>query len=382
MKKTDWNAVRRLFPALKRYTFVNAAGGAPIARPVAEAGALYYKEALEHGDAYWEKWLERMEAARAGLADFIGASPKEVGFTLNTSHGMSLVAGALKGRGTVLTMRDEFPSSTLAWLNAGFKVKFLEPKDARYSLADIEKNLAGVKILVTSYVQYRTGFRQDLEALGKLCRRRGVIFVVNATQALGAMPVDVKKASIDFMVFSCFKWTMAGYGAAGLYASKKYLPSIKFPEAGWRSVAAPEKMDNLARRMKPEASAVEAGCLHFPNIFALGASLKFLSGLGVENIQARIFELNDYLVESLDRIGAATATPLERECRSGITIIKAKDPAAAVTRLGKMGIMTSARGEGIRISLHFYNDRADIDRLIAGLRKLPGFQDRGPLTAS
>jgi selenocysteine lyase/cysteine desulfurase len=172
------------------------------------------------------------------------------------------------------------------------------------------------------------------------------------------------------MVFSCFNWTMAGYGAAGLYASRKYLGKIKFPEAGWRSVAAPEKMDNSARLMKKEASAVEAGCLHFPCIFALGASLKLLSGLGVKNIQARIFELNDYLVENLRGIGAATATPLERGCRSGITIIRAKRPAAAVAKLAKMGIMTAARGEGIRVSLHFYNDRTDIDRLIAGLRKL------------
>lgn len=376
MKKTDWNAARRLFPALKKYTFINAAGGAPIARPVAEAGALYYKEALAHGDAYWEKWLKRQEAARAGLAAFIGASPKEVGFTLNTSHGMSLVAGALKGRGTVLTMRDEFPSSTLAWLNAGFKVKFLEPEDGKYSLEDIGRNLSGVKILVTSYVQYRTGFRQDLAALGKLCRGRGVTFVVNATQALGAMPVDVKAAKIDFMVFSCFKWTMAGYGAAGLYASQKQLQKIKFQEAGWRSVASPEKMDNQARLLKRETSAVEAGCLHFPNIFALGASLKLLSGLGVENIQARIFGLNDYLVESLDRIGARTATPLEKSCRSGITVIKCRRAPEAVAELAKAGIMTSARGAGVRISLHFYNNRQDIDRLIAGMKKLgPGYLD-------
>ena len=368
--------MRRLFPALKKYTFINAAGGAPIARPVAEAGALYYKEALAHGDAYWEKWLARQEETRAGLASFINASPKEVAFTLNTSHGMSLVAGALKGRGAVLTMRDEFPSSTLAWLNAGFNVKFLEPKDGKYRIEDIGRNLAGVKILVTSYVQYRTGFRQDLAALGRLCRSRGIIFVVNATQALGAMPVDVKAAKIDFMVFSCFKWTMAGYGAAGLYASAKYLPKVKFPEAGWRSVAAPEKMDNRARLMKREASAVEAGCLHFPNIFALGASLKFLSGLGVENIQARIFELNDYLVGRLNSIGAATSTPLERECRSGITVIKCRRAPEAVAKLAKAGIMTSARGAGVRISLHFYNNRQDIDRLIAGLKKLgPGYFD-------
>lgn len=374
MKKPDWKAARALFPSLKKYTFVNAAGGAPIARPVAAAGARYYAEALAHGDAYWEKWLERLETTRAGLARFIGAFPREVAFTLNTSHGMSLVAGALKGRGAVLTMQDEFPSSTLAWLNAGCKVKFVKPENGKYSLESIERALTkDVKILVTSYVQYRTGFRQDLEAIGRLARRRGIIFVVNATQALGAMPVDVKKAKIDFMAFSCFKWTMAGYGAAGLYASKEFLPRIRFPEAGWRSVPAPEKMDNRARLMKKEASAVETGCLHFPSIFALGASIELLSGLGVKNIQKRIFELNDYLVEGLDRLGAATATPLDRACRSGITIIKCRRPAAAVEQLAKSGIMTAARGEGIRVSLHFYNNRADLDKLLAGLKRLgPG----------
>jgi cysteine desulfurase/selenocysteine lyase len=371
MKKPDWAAARALFPALKKYTFVNAAGGAPLARPVAAAGAAYYQEALTHGDAYWEQWLARLEESRAALARLLGAAPREVAFTLNTSHGMSLVAGALRGRGSVLTMRDEFPSSTLAWLNAGFKVKFVEPRDRRYPLKNIEAALTpDIKILVTSYVQYRTGFRQDLIALGRLCRRRRIILVVNATQALGAMPVDVKKAGIDFMVFSCFKWTMAGYGAAGLYAARRWLGKLKFPEAGWRSVAVPEQMDNTARVMKAEAGAVEAGCVHFPCIFALGAAARLLAGLGVENIQRRIFELNDYLEAGLRARGLQTATPLERECRSGITIIKAKDPARAVARLEKLGIMTAARGEGIRVSLHFYNNRADLDRLLTGLGKL------------
>lgn len=371
MKRINWAAHRALFPSLKKYTFLNAAGGAPLARPVAAAGARYYAEALAHGDAYWPLWLERVEAARARLARFINADRGETAFTLNTSHGMSLVAGALKGRGTVLTMEDEFPSSTLPWLNAGFKVKFVKPEKNIYTLENISRRLTGdVKILVTSYVQYRTGFRQDLEALGKLCRKRGVIFVVNATQALGAMPVDVKKAGIDFMVFSCFKWTMAGYGAAGLYAAKRRLAGLSFPEAGWRSVAAPETMDNRAVRMKEEASSVEAGCLHFPSIFALGAALELLDGIGVKNIQRHIYGLNDYLVEGLKATGLETTTPLERRWRSGITIIKAANPAAAVEKLFAMNIVTSARGAGIRIALHFYNDRRDIDRLMAGLKKL------------
>ena len=370
MTKTNWQAYRSLFPALKKYTYINAAGGAPLARPVAAAGALYYKEALAYGEAYWDKWLERMEDTRAKLARFINASPREIGFTTNTSHGMSLIAGALGG-GAVLTMRDEFPSTTLAWLNAGYKVKFVEPENNGYTPESIARHLTpDIKVLLTSYVQYRTGFRQDLAALGKLCKKRGIIFVVNATQALGAMPLDVKKAQIDFMAFSCFKWTMAGYGAAGIFASQRMLGKVKFPQAGWRSVAAPEKMDNTAGRMKPAAAAVEAGCMHFPSIFALGAALDLLSGIGVDNIQGRIFELNDYLVEGLNKIGAITITPLERTHRSGITVIRTADADAKVEKLAKKGIMVSARGEGIRVSLHFYNNRKDLDLLLAALKNL------------
>ena len=371
MKDPDWKKARALFPALKKYVFVNASGGAPLPRPVAEAGAAYYKEALMHGDAYWPQWLERLEGSRAALARLIGAAPEEVAFTLNTSHGMSLVAGALKGRGTVLAMRDEFPSSTLPWLNAGFKLKFAEPEDGRYPVEKLAGLLTpDVKILVTSYVQYRTGFRQDLAALGRLCRRRGVAFVVNATQALGAMPVDARKAGIDFMVFSCFKWTMAGYGAAGLFAAKKWQGKVRFPEAGWRSVPVPESMDNTARVMKGEASSVEAGCVHFPCIFALGAAAKLLAGLGVANIQRRIFALNGLLEAGLDGLGLETATPLDAASRSGITIIKVKDPAGTVAALERLGIVTAARGAGVRVSLHFYNNGEDIRRLLAGLRKV------------
>ncbi len=385
MRKPDWKAARELFPALKKYTFLNAAGGAPLPRPVAEAGAAYYREALEHGDAYWERWLRRMEESRSELAGLIGASPEETAFTLNTSHGMGLVAGALKGRGGVLAMRDEFPSSTLPWLNLGYKVAFAEPRDGRYPMEVIERAIRpGTRILVSSYVQYRTGFRQDLQALGRLCRRKGLIFVVNSTQALGAMPVDVRRAGADFMVFSCFKWTMAGYGAAGLYVSKKWLGKIRFPQAGWRSVQAPEEMDNRAAAFRKAASAVEGGCAHFAPIFALGAAARLLRGLGVRNIQERILELDSYLEKRLSELGAVIATPRGGDCRSGITIIRARDPQKAVARLERMGIMTAARGGGIRVSLHFYNDETDIDRLMKGLRALePGqlrlHSETGPL---
>ena len=349
--------------------FANAAGGSPIPVPAAEAGKRFYEEALTNGDASWDAWLQRAGETRAKLAKFMNAEPKETAFVLNTSHGMNLIAGMLKGRGAVLTMRDEFPSTTYPWLHQGYKVKFAAPKNNIYSIADIEKALDGsIKILVASCVQYRTGFRQDLAELGRFCRSKGLIYVVNATQALGAMPVDVKKAGMNFMTFSCFKWTMSGYGIGGLYINKKWLGKIEFPQAGWRSVECPEDMDNARVQMRKEASAVEVGCGHFPNIFALGGALDLLDGIGIKNIQERIFSLNDLLVKKLEALGLEIVSPLEKEHRSGITVFKTAEPQKLVEQLKKRKIITAARGEGVRIALHIYNNEEDIEKLAAALK--------------
>ncbi len=195
----DWNKVREEFPVCKKYVYLNPAGGSPVSQSAASEGKRFYDEMLEFGDTYWEIWLERAENIRADLAKFIGATREEIGFTTNTSHGMNLVAQILKERGTVLTMRDEFPSTTFPWLNQKTEIKFVEPTNNGYSIDSIKKALTpDIKILITSYVQYRTGFRQDLEELGKFCKENNLIFVVNATQALGIFPVDVENATSIF----------------------------------------------------------------------------------------------------------------------------------------------------------------------------------------
>src|SRR5210317_1796521 len=103
----DWNEVRKEFPVCDKYVYLNPAGGSPMSRSASEAGQLFYKEMLEFGDTYWNKWLERTESTRSALAEFIGAGRDEIGFTTNTSHGMNLVAQMLKDRVPILTMRDE-----------------------------------------------------------------------------------------------------------------------------------------------------------------------------------------------------------------------------------------------------------------------------------
>lgn len=367
----DWGEVRGQFPITGRVAYLNAAEGSPIPKLAAQEAKRFYDEALAEGEAAWEKWLGRMEEVREKAAKLINAEKDEIAFTLNTSHGMNLIAGMLVGRGEVITMEDEFPSSTLPWLNKGFKVKFVKPRNNVYGLESIGRALSGkTKILVTSHVQYATGFKQDLAGLGRLCESRGLIYVVNATQSAGAMPIDAKEAKIDFLVFSGLKWPMAGHGIAVLYVNRKWHGKLKYPFAGWRSVKRPELMDNKNLDLKPSALALEVGCPHFPSIFALGGALDLLNAVGKDNVERRIYELGDRLAEGLRKLGLSVLSPLEREHRSGITLVKVKNPTWVVEELSRRGVVVSARGGGLRVSAHIYNDERDVDRLVEELKKL------------
>jgi cysteine desulfurase / selenocysteine lyase len=382
----DWNKVREEFPVCKKYVYLNPAGGSPVSQSAADEGKRFYDEMLEFGDTYWEKWLERTEKVRKELAGFIGADREEIGFTTNTSHGMNLVAQMLRnigegkengeGRGeektvTVLTMRDEFPSTTFPWLNQGTQIIFVEAENYGYSIENIKKAITpDVKILISSYVQYCTGFRQDLEVLGNFCKENNLIFVVNATQALGIFPVDVKKCNIDFLVFTGLKWATAGYGIGGLYVNKKWLSNDNFPFAGWRSVETPGKMDNLDLELKNEASVIESGCPHFPNIFALGGALNMFKNIGSENVMNRVLFLNHLIEEKLRTLGIELIVQKEDKHRSGILIAKIQNPKFVVEELFKKNIIVSARGEGVRISASIFNNEEDIEKLITELKNL------------
>jgi selenocysteine lyase/cysteine desulfurase len=365
----DWNIIRSYFPATKNYVYLNPAGGSPMPIQAANEGKLFYDQMLNGGDAYWDEWLEKQEIVRNKLAKFINASPEEVAFTQNTSHAMSIVAAMLGGKGDVLAMHDEFPSSTYPWLHKGYAVKFVKPENKLYTIDAIKKSLSeNTKILITSYVQYNTGYRQDLEELGRFCKKNELILVVNATQGMGSMPIDVEKFNADFLVFTGLKWTFSGYGIGGIYINKKWLGKLQFPAAGWRSVVDPEQMNNRQLNLKTSASAVEMGSMSFPTIMALGGALDLLLQIGQKVIFDRIMELNAYLEKQLLTNNIPMDTLTDPLHRSGITIIKEANAKEIVHKLHDKKIFVSARGSGIRISLHIFNNFEDIDKLIKELK--------------
>lgn len=363
-----WQKIRADFPITKNTVYLDHASGGPVPRPVREKVTTYYQEHSEQSDFCWPKWMKQKESARESIARFINADPSEVAFTQNTSHSMNLVAELLAGKGAVLTNTSEFPSSTVPWLWRKAKMIWQEPEDFSLPVSRMKGLLKpSVKTILTSYVQYSSGFRQDLTAIGKM--KAGRYFVVNATQGLGALKVDVKRWNADFLCTNSYKWMLAGYGGGILYINKKHLAKLQPTGVGWRSMRAPEKMNNRLLDLKPEASRYELGSASFPAIFAMGAAVEYLATVGVERIEKRILELTDFLIEGLEKKGFEVISPREPGSRSGIVVFKADDPQKIWKKLLTQRIYVSPRGVGIRVAPHFYNTFEEIETFLAALRK-------------
>ncbi|MFH1240705.1 MAG: aminotransferase class V-fold PLP-dependent enzyme [Candidatus Diapherotrites archaeon] len=365
-----WEKVRDEFPAAKNLVYLNTAGGAPISKRAANESAKFYDQVVNFGD-HWDEWQIKKEKIRKPVTKFINADMGEVAFTKNTSVGMNLFALMLKGKGEVITMHDEFPSSTFPWLNRKYKVRFVMPDKDVYTTEKISKKITNkTRILVTSHVQSSTGFKQDLNELGEFCEEKDLIFVVNATQSAGAFPIDVKKSKIDFLVASGFKWLCANYGVGLLYMNKKWTKRLHYPRIGWQSTYDSYPTDNRHLDIRPTTTALEVGCHPFSLIFSLGGAIDLLNEIGKENIEKRIYYLSDYLHEKLIENSYEITSPIEKKYRSGITIVKMDDALKTVNKLHKKNIRVSARGKGLRVSTHMYNNEQDIDTLISELNKI------------
>ncbi len=369
MSQIDWQAIRKLFPAVERYTYLNTASGGVMSAYAAEAARRYYDEAHTQADVLWDEWCDRAEQVRHQTARFLNADPDEIAFLPNASLGLNLAAHLFDDHGGVLTTEDEFPSDTLPWLQHNHPVRFIPTNaDGSVSLKTMAEAIdPQSRYLVTSTVQYRTGFRIDLEALGRLCHSRGLTFIVDATQGIGVFPIDVRRQQIDVLVFSGYKWATAGYGIAVLYIRKEHLAGRALPMAGWRSAREPYVLRNDRLDLAAHTTALELGHPLFPGIFALGGALRLFEEIGRERIEARVQTLTAYLHRRLDEHGVTILSTKNPAHQSGITMLRVEHPKQVVDELKAQDIFVAARGQGIRVSVHCYNNHEDVDRFVETL---------------
>jgi cysteine desulfurase/selenocysteine lyase len=222
-------------------------------------------------------------------------------------------------------------------------------------------------IICLSHVQYSNGFRVDLEELGDA--KGGHALVVNASQSAGVFEIDVKRMKIDALCATGHKWMLSGYGSGFVYLSRELLERTRPHAIGWLSVQKPYAMLNDELHLRHDAAArAELGCPHFAGIFALGASVDLMTGIGVKNIEERALTLNRLLTNRLMDAGWSVLSPIAAEgMRSAETLVAVDEPSQVVARLAKQQIIVTEKPEGIRVATHLFNNEADIERLIEAL---------------
>jgi len=364
----------REFPILSRWDFYNHAGVAPLSNRAADALMKYTAEARD--DAYLTgRWYDHAETTRKLAAQLIGATPQEIAFTKNTSEGIAFVANGLEWHAgdEIVSTAVEYPANVYPWMDLaqrlGVKHIMVPERDGRIVLDEL---LAAVtprtRMIALSHVEYASGFRNDVAAIGAFCRSRGILFCVDAIQALGVIPVDVEAMQIDFLSADGHKWLLGPEGAGFFYCRKEHLTKLR-PEIGWLNFVNAMDYGNYNFTLRSDARRFECGTYNIPGILSLGASLQLIDELSVEFIQQRVLALTDRLCAGLRNKGYSVFSPRGEGETSGIVAFTHPklDHAAIVRDLQTKKIAIVIREKRLRASPHFYNSPEQIDRLIAAL---------------
>jgi cysteine desulfurase / selenocysteine lyase len=368
----DWTALREEFPVTRRWAFFDHAAVAPLTGRAQRALTEWALDMAENGHVHEPRWLRRVEEVRAQFGRLLNADPLDLAFIKNTSEGIGIVAEGFPWRpgDNVITAVEEYPANLYPWMNLagrGVELRTVPSRDGRLWIDDLRAAMdARTRLLSLSQVEFASGFRNDLDAIGGLCRERGVYFFVDAIQGLGVLPLDVRQTPVDFCAADGHKWLLGPEGAGILYVRRALLDLLHPVGVGWNSVVGARDFSRIDFTLKPHAGRWESGTLNVAGITALGASLELLLEIGVPAVAGRVLQLTDELCEQAQRAGLTVYSSRRPEDRSGIvSLIVPGDVRQLVRRCRDAGIVLNQRAGRLRVSPHCYNTSEELERLVA-----------------
>lgn len=369
--------LRALFPITKRAIYFNHAAVSPPPITTIQAVEAQLRDVHENGSANFRSWLEVKEQARELLAQLLGARPEQVSFMRNTSDSLSTVANGMKWQpgDNIVTFSREFPSNIYPWLRIrdtqGVELRLCEERDGRIDLAEFESLIdSRTRIVAISHVQYASGFRADLERLGRRARRHDALFVVDAIQALGVVPTNVEAEFVDVAAGASHKWLLSPEGVGYLFLSDRARERIQPTLVGWISVPNPDDYFNFEQGWNRGTLAWETGTGPAALLHGFKASLELLHEVGVAAIAKYLEELTDYLCAGLESKDYEIVSSRARGEKSQIVCVRQRAGMSAMAlyhHLNTRNIVTAPRGDRLRIAPHFYNTEAEVDEFVAAL---------------
>jgi selenocysteine lyase/cysteine desulfurase len=365
-------AFRALFPILGERVYLNSCSQGALSLPVQAALEEFMAGWHRHGNP-WELWCERMEELRAEFAGLVNAEPDEVAVTFSASSAVGAVASALDwvGRPRVVTSDLDFPTMGHIWLAQrarGAEVAFAGAVDDRLPLAAFEAEVdERTRLVATSHVCYRNGFKVDLGGLAGLAHAHGAPLLVDAFQSLGAEPLDVRALGVDALVTGTLKYLLGTPGVALMYVRRDLAERLSPTATGWFGQADPFAYDVHRLEHAPGARRFQSGSPPVPAVYAALAALRLLKGVGLTAVGDHVRALSDQLIAGALARGLVLMTPEDPAERGPLVMLRCRDVQRLLERLAEQGIMCSTRDGALRVSFHYYNLPEDVDALLAGL---------------
>ncbi len=368
----ELESFRSNFPVTNNLIFLNHAATSPLSLPAGENMKLIIDRISKRGPGGEPSIYKAVIETRNLIAKKINVKPSQIAFIGNTSHGLSLAAVGYKWKqGDNIILNDlEFPSNIYPWLNLekkGVEVKIINSNKGKIDCKELFKSIdKKTKMISLSWVEFSTGYRNNLYEIGELCRKKDILFIVDASQGFGALEVDLSQTYVDLFVSCAHKWLVGPQGLGVIYISDKGMELIEPEVLGWHSVVKAEEYLNYDFTLKTDARRFEEGTLNISGIYGLKGSLELLLSAGAKRIEKRIYDLTEELTLLLKEKKYNVISSRKDEEWSGIVSFHKEgvDIDIVIGRLNEQGIIISSRQGYFRVSPHFYNQKEEIERLV------------------
>jgi selenocysteine lyase/cysteine desulfurase len=360
------------FPIFRSATYLNSCSLGPLSLR-GRAALTEFADLWDRlgASAWYEHWLATADDVRVSFAELIGAETAETALAPSISVALSTIASAIdfSQRPKVVTTELDFPTVVYQFLakrEQGLEPVVLASPDGvsvpMEAFAEaVDERTA---LVATSHVYYTTGAVQDIAGLARLAHERGALCVVDAYQSMGQLPVNASELDVDVLLSGTLKWLLGGQGLAYVYVRRSLIESLTPTMVGWFGVEDQFAFNSNEFRLREDARRFEMGTPAVPTMYTARAGLGIVREVGVDRIRRRVSALTEDLLERARGAGMRVRAAAAPEDRSGIVMIESSDPAAAVRRLMRSGVICDYRPGAVRLSPHFYNTTEDNEKAI------------------
>ncbi len=362
--------IRELFYNLDEINHLAACSKSPMLKTVKSGMESYMRDVIQLGNP-WNLWTEKVEEARSLFAHLIHADKRDIAALYSVSSALNSVMSSMEfsERNEIVTSDMEFPTTNFAlngYTRYGAKIKTIKGKNNSINLESYEGAINKKTLMATAiHVSSLNGFRQDISKIAEIAHENGSYIYVDDYQSLGGVNIDVKISKVDFLASGNLKWLLGVSGVAFLYVNPEIVEALKPANIGWFSQKNPFEFGAEALNYAEGARRFESGTWSMPSIYASIEGMKTILDYYnyIENEDRKLFL---HSLESLQENHIPTITP---DDAANIIAIPMKNPGEAESILKKKyNIITSARGDSLRIAPHFYNTGDEIDNTIEKIK--------------